>query len=111
MSFLSTDDCASSEEGLQVEETSLQDEVVSGRSMKHDILGIFLYLSEITQFIQVDNSRYDCRPYKLVCDTFYLFPVAYFILPTSDLLCTRTMYLPGPPEEGRPWVYNHLIPN
>ena len=45
MSFLSTDDCASSHEGLQVEETSLQDEVVSGRSMKHDILGIFTYLS------------------------------------------------------------------
>ena len=41
MSFLSTDDCASSHEGLQVKETSLQDEVVSGRSMKHDILGIF----------------------------------------------------------------------
>ena len=41
MLFLSTDDCASSQEGLQVKETSLQDEVVSGRSMKHDILGIF----------------------------------------------------------------------
>ena len=98
MSFLSTDVCASSHEGLQVKETSLQGEVISGRSMKHDILGIFTYhLSEITQFIQVDNSRYDCRPYKIVSDTFYLFPVAYFILPTSDLLCTRTMY-PGPPE-------------
>ena len=41
MSFLSTDDCANSHEGLQVKETSLQDEDISGRSMKHDILGIF----------------------------------------------------------------------
>ena len=62
MSFLSTDDCANSHEGLQVKETSLQDEDISGRSMKHDILGIFTYhLSEITQFIQVDNSRCDCK--------------------------------------------------
>ena len=58
MSFLSTDDCSSSHEGLQVKETSLQGKVISGRSMKHDILGIFTYLPEITQFIQVDTPKF-----------------------------------------------------